>query len=137
LVNDVHGHHQGDEALKAVAELLIANTRPGDFVRRLGGDEFALWLDRTDEASSITRAQELLAASATLARYSGDEAKPLGISLGIASRLPDDDETIAELSERADAAMYEIKHGDKGGYALAPRRGDRTIEVSAQEKLSP
>jgi len=137
LVNDVHGHHQGDEALKAVAELLTANTRPGDLVGRLGGDEFALWLDRTDEAASITRAQELLAASATLARYSGDEARPLGISLGIAPRLPDDDETIAELSERADAVMYEIKHGDKGGYALAPRRGERTTEVSAQEKLSP
>ncbi len=135
LVNDVRGHHQGDEALKAVAKLLTANTRPGDLVGRLGGDEFALWLDRTDEAASIIRAKELLAASATLAQYSGDEAKPLGISLGIAPRLPGDDETIAELSERADAAMYEIKHGAKGGYALAPRREQPTTEASANEKL--
>ena len=70
-----------------------------------------------------------------MAHYSGDEAKPLGISLGIAPRLPSDDETIAELSERADAAMYEIKHGAKGGYALAPRREQPTTEASANEKL--
>ncbi len=136
LVNDVHGHRQGDEALKAVAALLTANTRPGDLVGRLGGDEFALWLDRTDEAASIARANELLAASASLAQYSGDEARPLGISIGIAPWLPGDDETVAELSARADAAMYEIKHGDKGGYALASRREKPAAEAPAAEKLS-
>ncbi len=136
LVNDVHGHHQGDEALKVVAELLTANTRPGDLVGRLGGDEFALWLDRTDKAASVSRAKELLAASATLAAYSGDEAKPLGISLGIAPWLPGDDETIAELSERADAAMYEIKHGAKGGYAVASRRDEQSAKAPKKEKLS-
>ncbi len=136
LVNDVHGHHLGDEALKEVAALLTANTRPGDLVGRLGGDEFALWLDRTDQAASITRAKELLAASSKLAKYSGDEAKPLGMSLGIAPWLPDDDETVAELSERADAAMYEIKHGDKGGFALASRRAERETEAPQPEKLS-
>ncbi len=134
LVNDVHGHQQGDEALKAVSALLTANTRPGDLVGRQGGDEFALWLDRTDEAASITRAKELLAASATLAEFSGDDARPLGISVGIAPWEPDGDETIAELSERADAAMYEIKHGDKGGFAVAPRR--EGAETQAAEKLS-
>ena len=133
-VNDVHGHQQGDEALKAVSALLTANTRPGDLVGRQGGDEFALWLDRTDEAASITRAKELLAASATLAEFSGDDARPLGISVGIAPWEPDGDETIAELSERADAAMYEIKHGDKGGFAVAPRR--EGAETQAAEKLS-
>ena len=136
LVNDVHGHQQGDQALIAVAAMLTANTRPGDLVGRLGGDEFALWLDRTDQAASITRAKELLAASSTLAPYSGDETKPLGISIGIAPRLPGDDETIAELSERADAAMYEIKHGDKGGYAVATRQSQPVAEAPAPEKLT-
>ncbi len=135
LVNDVRGHQQGDEALKAVAALLTANTRPGDLVGRLGGDEFALWLDRTDRAASITRAKELLAASATLAQYSGNEAKPLGISVGIAPWQPGGDETITELSERADAAMYEIKHGDKGGFALASLE-QRETEAPEPEKLS-
>jgi diguanylate cyclase (GGDEF)-like protein len=136
LVNDVHGHQQGDAALKAVAALLSANTRPGDLVGRLGGDEFALWLDRTDQAASIARAKELLAASAELAQFSGDEARPLGISVGIAPWLPGGDETIAELSERADTAMYEIKHGDKGGYALAMRREEPVAEPPVQEEMS-
>ena len=136
LVNDVHGHHRGDEALKAIADLLTANTRPGDLVGRLGGDEFALWLDRTDEEAAITRARELLAASETLAGYSGDPAKPLGISVGIAPRPPGDNETVAQLSERADAAMYEIKHGAKGGYAVAPRVDEAATAKSAKEKVS-
>jgi diguanylate cyclase (GGDEF)-like protein/PAS domain S-box-containing protein len=118
-VNDVHGHHRGDEALRAVAELLIANTRSGDLVGRIGGDEFALWLDRTDETAAIARAKELVAASDTLAQYSGDAAAPLGISLGIAPWVPGDLDTVTGLGERADAAMYQIKRGDKGGYAVA------------------
>ena len=116
--------------------MLTANTRQGDLVGRLGGDEFALWLDRTDEAASVTRAKELLEASSMLAKLSGDENKPLGISVGIAPWQPGDDETVKELSERADAAMYEIKHGDKGGYALAPRSAVAEDETPTAEKIS-
>ena len=43
-INDTHGHHMGDEALRAVAERLDKVLRLSDTTARLGGDEFALIL---------------------------------------------------------------------------------------------
>lgn len=126
LVNDVHGHHRGDEALVAVASILTENTRPGDLVSRFGGDEFALWLDRTDDESAVPRARELLKAAKRLREFSGDENRPLSFSIGVATWAPGMAETVAGLTGRADAAMYEIKRGSKGGYVLAPPHDPRS-----------
>src|SRR5215210_934349 len=60
-VNDNHGHHAGDELLRAVAERLRACLREGDTAARLGGDEFALLLDRSGgEEDAVTVAKRLL-----------------------------------------------------------------------------
>ncbi|MEX2644284.1 MAG: sensor domain-containing diguanylate cyclase, partial [Acetobacterales bacterium] len=119
LVNDVHGHERGDEALLAVRDLLQSHTRPGDLVARLGGDEFAMWLSSTDEETAAARAIRLLDESRALHRFSGDEARPLGMSLGIAVYRAASGEDLKSLLARADAAMYEVKHGGKGSYRIA------------------
>jgi diguanylate cyclase (GGDEF)-like protein len=119
-VNDVHGHQRGDEALIALADLLVTQTRPGDLVARLGGDEFAMWMDRTDKGVAKKRAAGMIVASKGLRIYSGAPDKPLGISVGVAVfDAAGADETVADLTARADAAMYDIKHGGKSGYIIA------------------
>jgi diguanylate cyclase (GGDEF)-like protein/PAS domain S-box-containing protein len=123
MVNDVHGHERGDEALLGVRDLLQAHTRPGDLIARLGGDEFALWLSNTDEETSAARAIRLLDESQTLQSYSGAPDKPLGMSLGIAVYEPAAGEELKGLLARADAAMYEVKHSGKGSYRIAPPAG--------------
>ena len=134
-VNDRHGHARGDDALCAVTRLLLRGTRPGDLVARLGGDEFALWLERTDAPTASRRAAELTAAADTLAVYSGDAAHPFGFSIGTAVFVPGSDETLAALAGRADAAMYAVKRGGKGGFAIAPpavdERSGRSLRVPA------
>jgi diguanylate cyclase (GGDEF)-like protein len=42
LLNDTHGHEAGDSMLRAVARLLLENTRAGDVACRFGGDEFVV-----------------------------------------------------------------------------------------------
>jgi len=131
-VNDVHGHTRGDEALIALADLLVTQTRPGDLVARLGGDEFAMWLDRTDTAAARKRASGLIAASKGLRVFSGAPDKPLGISVGVAVfDAGGETEAVAALMARADAAMYEIKHGGKSGYVIADAAAP--AEVSDEE----
>lgn len=134
-VNDVHGHQRGDEALIALADLLVTQTRPGDLVARLGGDEFAMWLDRTDTGVARKRAAGLIAASKGLRVFSGAPDKPLGISVGVAVLDAGGvAETVADLTARADAAMYEIKHRGKSGYVIAaPFEGVSPEPVETQD----
>ena len=124
LVNDVHGHQKGDEAIIALRDLLHDFVRPGDVIARLGGDEFALWLDGMDEDAAVARSQQLLQLSTRLRSYSGTVDKPLGISIGIAVYRPRTGEDLESLLARADAAMYEVKQSSKGDFCLAPAYGD-------------
>ncbi len=138
-VNDVHGHQRGDEALIALADLLVTHTRPGDLVARLGGDEFAMWLDRTDISAAQKRAAGLIAESGGLRVFSGASDKPLGISVGVAVfDAKRGVETVGDLTARADAAMYEIKHGGKSGFVIAaPFAAPAPVDTpDADRKLS-
>jgi diguanylate cyclase (GGDEF)-like protein/PAS domain S-box-containing protein len=118
-VNDLHGHHRGDAALKAVAELLTGNSRVHDLLARLGGDEFAIWLEESERSGAAVKARALLSAAAALAEYSGDAEHPLGLSIGIAVHDPACPETLKELMARADQAMYAVKRAGKGGFRVA------------------
>jgi diguanylate cyclase (GGDEF)-like protein len=122
-VNDRFGHKRGDEALVAVRDIMMRHTRPIDLIARLGGDEFAIWLEGADEAIAISRCEEIIAASALLLQFSGDEKTPLTLSLGVAVYDCDHPETLDDLLQRADEAMYGVKRDGKRDYRLAPPAG--------------
>ena len=118
LVNDVHGHKTGDEALCLLSDILKGGSRIGDLTARLGGDEFALWTEDTDPEGAMTKARLLIADAEQLKKLSGDDEHPLGISVGIAVSDPATEESMNDMIARADGAMYEVKHSGKGGYAV-------------------
>ena len=118
LVNDCHGHHRGDEAIRTVASMLNSGSRVGDLAARLGGDEFGLWLEDAGVAAATAKAQALLDEGELLRRHSADDDHPLGLSIGISISAPTED--MSQLLARADHAMYEVKRGGKGGFAVAP-----------------
>jgi diguanylate cyclase (GGDEF)-like protein len=120
LVNDVHGHAKGDEALRHVADILRNNSRSTDLVARLGGDEFAVWLDNAGEQTAVGRAQVFLTAAHSLRAYSGSHSRPLTLSIGMAVYDSASRENINDFLSRADAAMYSVKREGKGHYAMAP-----------------
>ena len=119
LVNDIHGHKQGDSALSLLASELRKKTRATDPIARLGGDEFAVWFDGVDLDTARRKAERMLDINDSLAVFSGDEANPLSISIGVAVFDPESGESVDELIGRADQAMYQIKHNGKRGYIFA------------------
>ncbi|MBL6931868.1 MAG: sensor domain-containing diguanylate cyclase [Rhodospirillales bacterium] len=119
MVNDVHGHQKGDEAILCLRDMMIEFSRPRDAMVRMGGDEFALWMDGMSTDVMIQRVETILKASECLRQFSGDDEHPLGVSIGVAQYDPDSGENLESLVARADAAMYEVKRAGKGGYHVA------------------
>lgn len=113
LYNDHHGHLAGDECLKRVSVLLRgACRRPRDAAVRYGGEEFALILPGTPKSGALLFARALVKAFATVAlpHPTSPTAPHVTLSGGIVTLEPDDAiGTPAELTARADAALYRAK----------------------------
>lgn len=104
-VNDLYGHAAGDAALVAFARHLKRAIRSSDLPVRMGGDEFLVALpDCKPEQldGPLNRIQ-----GCTL-EHEGQRID-VKFSVGVAQHEPG--ETVNELLERADASMYEMKHG--------------------------
>ncbi|MGH7829893.1 MAG: GGDEF domain-containing protein, partial [Candidatus Binatia bacterium] len=59
-VNDVHGYHSGENAIKTVAEHLRRKTRRCDFPARFAGAEFALILPETNLQRALQVGKKVL-----------------------------------------------------------------------------
>jgi diguanylate cyclase (GGDEF)-like protein len=108
-VNDEHGHVVGDELLKQFAAKMKSVCRATDMIGRWGGDEFILLLHcRVAEAKEqVNRLQEWVCGNYTVQGSSAPAKLRVFASIGLAERLAG--ETMKELIERADAAMYRDK----------------------------
>src|SRR5581483_8365864 len=116
-VNDGFGHPVGDEALRAVANVLVlAFPRRSDVVCRYGGDEFAVLLRDTDAADAQRLVTRFLGAIREL-RVEGLAALELTVSAGIAEQA--DGDTPEAWLARADAALYEAKSQGRDRARLA------------------
>lgn len=104
-INDMHGHHTGDEVIRRVSRLLRANSRPVDAVARYGGEEFAMILKGMDlrQAESVAeRLRKQIEAMAGL-----PESPRVTVSIGIAMKNARDN--VDTIVKRSDEALYHSK----------------------------
>ncbi len=114
-INDTLGHSIGDELLIEVARRLKANVRDSDTVARLGGDEFVVVLPAIKQVEDVEMvAQKIRAALASGYCLNGIAVETTP-SIGIAV-YPVNGDTADPLFQRADEAMYAVKHGGRNGY---------------------
>lgn len=107
-INDQHGHHAGDDVLRAVGRHLQQSVRATDYAARLGGDEFAILFVRAQHTPARERARQIVRGLNDLAITSSIGEIAVHASLGIA--YYDGTVTADELLDRADNAMYADKN---------------------------
>jgi diguanylate cyclase (GGDEF)-like protein/PAS domain S-box-containing protein len=117
LVNDTHGHVQGDLLLQQVAVRLRRCLRGSDTLSRLGGDEFTILVpDLHGPADAEAKAQRILEELRRPFRVE-DEELTVSASIGVAI-YPGHGATEDELVRNADLAMYQVKRRGKDGAAF-------------------
>jgi len=111
--NDTYGHQQGDEVLRAVADLLRRGSRPSDLVARYGGDEFMIILPNTAKEAAFEIAERIRRmVEAYPFLLAENQVTSVTLSLGVAA-TPEDGTSVEAVIEAVDRAQYSSK--DSGG----------------------
>ena len=102
-INDDHGHAVGDAALVAVANLLVSQCRPTDYLCRYGGEEFLVLLTQTDEEGAANWAERVRKSIAEQTIAANGKSLRLTISFGVAEKLADtvNPERLIDLADQA------------------------------------
>jgi diguanylate cyclase (GGDEF)-like protein len=112
-VNDRHGHAAGDRLLREVAETISKCLRECDVFGRYGGEEFCAVLPDTASTGALLIATRICNSIGSRVYYLGNATGTITASIGVATATSDPSQTIADLIEQADAAMYRAKRGGR------------------------
>jgi two-component system chemotaxis family response regulator WspR len=111
MYNDRFGHLAGDLCLKRAAAVMTGHLkRPADLAARFGGEEFAIVLPDTKLEGGVLFANACRTHLEQLAIENPQApGRIVTMSVGVASVVPAKNETIENLIERADRALYRAK----------------------------
>lgn len=122
-VNDQYGHRFGDKLLQAVARRIKSSIRSNDLLGRIGGDEFVVFLPNSNAKVAeevLRRINEKLSEPFVIDGITIE----LSLSAGIAV-YPTDGQSLEELIEVSDRAMYENKFSKEENARV--RRGEKIV----------
>ncbi len=109
-INDEFGHTNGDKVLAGLARGLLAASRETDFIARYGGEEFIMILPET-HLNQATKAVNKIRQNIASNPFQLDQSSQnITLSIGVAEF--EDNDTIEDVINRADVALYRAK--DKG-----------------------
>ena len=115
-VNDREGHAAGDRALRVVVVAIRSNLRSFDPVLRYGGDEFVAGLG----GMAMDEVEDRFATIQDRLR------EGMGISISVGLAALNGDESIDELTARADRELYRRRAGRWPSTRQAGQRGELT-----------
>lgn len=108
--NDDFGHGVGDQVLRLIAKVLRDRVRDQDLPARYGGEELIAVFPNSDLQACVVVAESIrsLIADRKITRRSSGEVLP-GISVSIGVAQLKDGESMTDLVERCDKALYKAK----------------------------
>ncbi|MEH6491710.1 GGDEF domain-containing protein [Halopseudomonas sp.] len=106
-INDRFGHLAGDKVLRLIATQLSRRLRKTDYIGRFGGEEFVVLMPGTSLEQGAIALEELRAGIEASPFHFKNEPVPVTISIGYTQFCQGD--TLDEIFDRADKAMYRAK----------------------------
>lgn len=120
--NDTYGHLAGDQCLRQVATALRQSIqRSLDLAARFGGEEFAVILPQTTQhgAACVARRIQAAIAQLNLPHPSSTIHPYVTLSFGLASQIPQAQNSYLTLVERADQQLYLAKQAGRNQIRFA------------------
>jgi two-component system, cell cycle response regulator len=112
-INDTYGHSHGDIVLKEVGQTFAHHCRASDLCARYGGEEFAILLPETQLTEGKLVAERLCTAVRNLTFPQATKEIHVTASFGIACFDTAHPQSLEELMEQADQALYAAKHNGR------------------------
>jgi diguanylate cyclase len=116
--NDQYGHGVGDEVLRLIANFLRERIRDQDLPVRYGGEELMAVLPESDLGACATFGESIrksISECKITRRSTGQELAGITVSIGVAQWRPG--ESMADLIERCDRALYRAKRSGRNRVA--------------------
>lgn len=116
-INDLFGHHAGDEALKISARRVTGTVRASDTVARISGDEFVVLITELNEATEAELVAAKVVAALSAPFRVGDREVPLSASVGVCTAFGGNLDADS-LLKSVDTAMYHAKSQGRNRFQL-------------------
>jgi len=116
-INDDFGHIKGDETLRQVVKICQMHLRDSDLLCRYGGEEFSIVLPRASIDDAFATAERIRTSISSDFSVHGI-SRNVSVSLGCSTLKKTDDDSLKDLINRADLAMYKSKRSGKNRTSL-------------------
>ncbi|MFH1135672.1 MAG: GGDEF domain-containing protein [Pseudomonadota bacterium] len=130
-VNDVQGHQAGDELLRRVGGLIKQSVRAVDLPVRYGGDEFAVILPDAGSRAAFKMAERI---RTNLIKDPLISTAGVTGSFGLASHYHHSVESLEDMVQRADQALYHSKSRGGNQTYLFEQDMEKPTEVTVFER---
>ncbi|MEM8677974.1 MAG: GGDEF domain-containing protein [Planctomycetota bacterium] len=112
-INDTYGHQSGDLIVTRIGKVLKQLCRHHDHVSRYGGDEFAVLLMGADRDACRRVGARIRAAIERTNFQACEGGSRIAVTFSMGMAFPLETDTLEELFERADQALYHSKNSGR------------------------
>ena len=134
-INDTQGHAVGDQVLQTFALTVQAALRSTDVLARWGGEEFVLMLYDTDPTYVLPLLDRVRTSVQAQETPAAGHALHVTVSIGLA--IGQAGESVEQILERADEALYQAKAAGRNRVVLHGAAPDPTAPESSSPPMEP
>ncbi len=127
-INDLYGHRMGDEVLRRFAGLIKAELRALDHSARWGGEEFLVLMPHVEGDQALVALERI---RQKLSELPMSEHESLRVTLSAGLAVWQAGESLEQVIERADAALYQAKNAGRNRVVQGLQPGTPSAQEAA------